>query len=198
MLQVKKDISYEIALAGIGTALTVICIVLSYYIPVMTLTLYALSGISLMLPLLKNRMRGGLLCYAASGALGLLLTNYIAIIPFVFLFGSGILIMYACIRYLPKKWFLSIPIKIVTANLGLFGIYKIIGLESVIGIFEWTGISPKYIWIALIFTPLYIAYDYLMQRVFRYFSARFNKRFKSPSVKSTDNLPEDKDDPFGE
>lgn len=190
MLQIKKDLSHEIALSGMGTALTVICIVLSYYIPVMTLTLYALSGITLMLPLIKNKLRSGLLCYVASGILGLLFTNYFAILPFALLFGSGSLVMYVCLKYLPKKWFLSIPIKIVFANLGLFGIYKLMGLESITGIFEWVGISPKYIWIALIFTPLYIAYDYLLQRVFRYLRARFNKRLKSASDKSgSDNEP---------
>lgn len=195
MLQIKKDFSYDVALAGIGTALTVICIVLSYYVPVMTLTVYALSGITLMLPLLRDKLRSGLLTYFASGALGLLFTNYIAVLPFALLFGSGTLMMYICLKYLPKKWYISIPLKVVLANLGLFCVYKVMGLEQVIGILEWVGISPRYIWIALIFTPLYLAYDYLMQRVFRYLRARFNKHFK-PSSSATPPKDMDKYDPF--
>lgn len=174
----KKVLSYEIALAGIGTALAVICIVLSYYLPVMTLSFYALSGIFLMLPLIQKKLRSGILAFVASGILGFVFTNYIAILPYLFIFGSGVIIMYVCLVYLKKYWYISIPIKIVFVNLGLFGMYKLMGFDNFIYVFDWIGISPTYIWIALIATPIYLAYDYLLQRIFLYLANRFNKRFK--------------------
>lgn len=178
--------SFEITLSGVSAALTIICIVLSYYLPVMTLTFHALSGIMLMLPLVIKSGRGAILTYIASIILGFLFTNILAILPFAFIFGSGTLVMYFCSKYLNKKWFFIIPVKIIFINLGLFGIYKLIGFGAFAAAFNRIGINPNYFWAALIATPVYIIYDYLLQNLFKYIRQRMRKIFKN-------QIPQDKE-----
>ncbi|NCA67167.1 MAG: hypothetical protein EOM87_03780 [Clostridia bacterium] len=194
----RKQLSYEIAISGISTALAVSCIVLSFYLPVMTLTFYALSGIVLMLPLIVESLRGVILTFLASAILGFLFTNYIAILPFIFIFGSGTIVMYICEKYFNKKLYFSIPVKIVFINLALFGIYSLMGFEQIAGVLARIGINAMYIWIALIATTIYLAYDFLLQKILHYLKRRMSKLLKNRinNDKNIGNGDPDDNDPF--
>lgn len=178
--------SFEITLSGVSTALTVICLVISRYLSVMQLSFYALSGIMLMLPLVVKSERGAILTYVASTILGLLFTDIFNILPFIAIFGLGTLVMYFCSKYLNKKWFLSLPIKIVFINIGLFIIYQFLGFTAFYQALERLGIKENYFWIVFPATFIYLLYDYLLQNIFKYIKSRMRKIFKK-------YIPQDKE-----
>ncbi len=194
----RKRLSFELSLAGISAALAIIFLVLAYYTRLAALACYALAGFSLCLPLYVESLRSTALAYVVSALLGFLFTNYIFAMPFILIFGPHIVLSAVCGKYLRKKWYFTIPIKIVFINIVLFAVFKICGLDSVFDLMAKVGISAKYLWVALIGTPLFIGYDYLIQGVYSFFGRRLYRVFaKYRPQKQTDKtaLPTDEEEP---
>ena len=64
-MAVKKDIGKRLALAGIGTAISLIFVVLAYFIKNLSLSFYVMSAGGVMLPLTKGYFREGFLTAVA-------------------------------------------------------------------------------------------------------------------------------------
>jgi len=193
----KKVLTFEITLAGISAGLSVVFIVVAYYFGIGVLALYALAGFCLCLPIYVESLRGTVFAYVAASLISFLATgfNYVFVMPFILLFGPHIIISALCGKYLRKKWYFSIPIKLAFFNLALFAIFEICGLNSIYQIMERVGMSARYLWVALIGSPLFIVYDYLIQGVYGFFGRRLYKVFdkyrpkkqNSKNFVSTDN-----------
>ena len=198
MKQSRKRATFELTIAGVSTALAVIFLVIAYYVNLAVLACYALAGISLCLPLYVDSLRSCALAYVASSLLGFLFSNYIFMMPFILIFGLHIIVFALCKKFLKNKWYFSVPIKIVFVNLGLYGVFAICGLDRIFQFMESFGVESKYLWVALIGTPMFIGYDYLFQGVYAFFGRRlegFFSRYR-PRQQGVRQNNEADDDPF--
>ncbi len=173
----RKKIAFEISIAGITTAFIVIALLGANYSPVAKLSFFALAGVSLTLPLIAGSFWGAVMAYLAGGALSLIFSPA-NVVPFAFIFGLQVIVMYLCKKYLRNKWYICIPIKLILFNIALFGVFKLYGLDSIINVFERFNLQFKYIYAALIASPLYILYDYAIQYVYRWLGRRLIKIVK--------------------
>ena len=114
-----KDIGIRMALAGIGTALGVVFIALSYYLSVMTLTFTVLTAVGVMCPLSKDYYREGVLCAVVTGLIGFFIAN-IKIVPYAMV--SGLYVVLTVFLY-------NYSFQIGMAAL-LEIIYRIYGIEN--------------------------------------------------------------------
>ena len=165
--------SYVIALSGISTALAVAFVMLAVYIEPMTISFYVMSAVSMMLPLTKGSYKGSLLACVAT----IILTVSIATIkalPFAIFFGPYTIVSVLLSKKL--KWYFALPIKICWFNLVLYILYLVTGLLVID--FDALGFTLEYWAIALIGTVIFIAYDFLMQYVFRVLTYVVEKRIK--------------------
>lgn len=172
----RKRLTFELALSGIATALSLVCTVLYYYSPFAKISFLALAAVALLLPLTAGHVRGAALSYVATSGLAIAIVGPVAALPFIFIFGWQPVVLGVCDRYLKKKWYISLPIKAVLFNAGLFGTYTLYGLgDSVNNALERIGWAPAYWLIAILATVLFLAYDYLMWWVYRWLSRRLDK-----------------------
>ena len=176
MMNRRKNLSFEIALSGIATALSLICTVLYYYSPVAKLSFLALSAVALLLPLTVGNPRGAALSYVATSGLTIAIVGPVAALPYAFIFGWQPVVMGVCTRYLKRKFYISIPLKAALFNAGLYGTYALYGLgdsiENALAKLNW---APAYWVVAIVATVLFLGYDYLMQWVFRWIDRRMKK-----------------------
>lgn len=154
--------SQRLTLAGFGAAISVISIILSFYIRPLKLALRILTIMGIMLPLTKEYYKEAFLAYIAVIAMGAIFIN-IKIVGFAFLGG-----LYTIIAvYLEKnsnkiKWFYAVGIKIAYATALywiLFGIINIFFKISKLG-YLWNPVAT-YVMGNLIFIGLFLMYDKL-------------------------------------
>ncbi len=158
------------ALAGIGTALGVVFIALSYYLSVMTLTFTVLTAVGVMCPLSKDYYREGVLCAVVTGLIGFFIAN-IKIVPYAMV--SGLYVVLTVFLYNKKvNVILTTVIKIAYSCLVFWIVYKLIGLISInvqkitfLASFNETGL---YVIINLIFTLCFIVYDLMLISGYKY------------------------------
>lgn len=178
-----KKVAFEISIAGITTAFIVIALLGANYSPVAKLSFFAIAGVSLTLPLIAGSFWGTVMAYLAGGALSLIFSP-VNVVPFAFIFGLQVIVMHLCKRFLKNKWYICIPIKLILFNVALFGVFKLYGFDSIIHAFERFGWEFKYVYAALICSPLYVLYDYAVQYVYRWLGRRLIKLVKyNPELK---------------
>ena len=195
----KKQRTFEIALSGISAALALLCLVLYYYVPVGQLSFLALSSLALTLPLMAKSVRGSALAYLAAGGLAVAATGPLAVVPFAFLFGWQPVVMGWCQRYLPRKPYITLPIKAALFNAGLYGVYALYGLGDTINrVLARLAWRPAYWAIALIGTAIWIGYDYLIAYLQRWIQRRAAKviaKYLPPDPKGDVAIESDPFDP---
>lgn len=123
----EKITGKEIALSGITAALAVIAVVLSHFVGVLTLTFLALSSVALTLPMMMESLRGSVLAYVAAAGLSFLFVGYVAVMPFVLLFGLYPILDYILWKYLKKRLFV-LPIEVAFCCLAFLATFYAIGL----------------------------------------------------------------------
>lgn len=190
----RKRLTFEIALAGISTALSLVCTVLYYYVPLAKLSFLALSAVALILPLCVDSVRGAALAYLAASGLSIAVMGPIPALPFVFLFGWQPVVMGACLRFLPRKPYVSLPIKAALFNAGLYGVYTLYGLGQTFGnALQRIGAESVPYWaVALVGTVLWLLYDYAMVWVWRWLDRRLDKvtaKYRPPRKADTAEKP---------
>lgn len=121
--------------------------------------------------------------FIAGGALALLF-NPVNVVPFAFFFGPQVILMYICKRYLKDKWYISLPLKAILLEVGIFGIYKLYGIDYIEQFFSAIGVTYNYWFVLLITVPLLLLYDYCMGFIWRF----LNRRLEKVVVKYTDKV----------
>lgn len=173
---VKRKSTFIITLSGISAALALVFIVLSFYSPVAKLSFVVLAEVCLLLPLCVRSVWGTLFAYLAAGAIGIACTSPLGVVPFALLFGIHAVLLGIGNRYLPRRWYISLPIKIIVFNAGLYGVFTLYGLGTTINnLFNALSIQPAYWAIALVGSVLWVAYDFLLQYVLRWLMRRLRK-----------------------
>ena len=146
-----KDIGLRLALAGIGTALSLVCVTLSYYLSFMSLSFMVLSCVGVMCPLCKKFYREGILCSIAVSVIGFFIVN-VHIVPFIMASGFYVVLtvflhekkvntlilffvklVYSCLVFFVIYWAIDVLVVDVTkitflASFNEIGLYAILNV----------------------------------------------------------------------
>lgn len=161
----KRFSSKRIALAGISSAISLVAIILSFYIPNLSMSFNLLASVGIMLPLTQKYYREAILSYVAVCALGGIFAN-IHILPFVLVGGFYTIVTIVMDDHKDKiKWFISYPIKVVYACFVFFVLYYLTDIFFVN--FSALNISIEnkgllYFLLNLLFVAVFIIYDALL------------------------------------
>lgn len=164
----------RIALAGIGSAISLLFVVLSYYIDILTVSFSIFSTFGIMLPLSKKYYRESLISWLAVSLLGFFIVN-IHILIFV-LIGGGYTVFTCFWENKQFSYTKSIPIKFVYGGLIFFVFYKLVSFIAfspteliILKNFDQTLI---FILFDFVFALLFIAYDWCLLFCYRYFKRK--------------------------
>lgn len=180
-MAVKKDIGKRLAFAGIGTAISLIFVVLAYFIKNLSLSFYVLSAGGVMLPLTKGYFREGFLTSVAVSVAGFFIVN-VSIVPFVM--ASGFYVVASIFLYEKKfnRW-IGYLIKLAYSAAVFFVCYKVLTLIMIdLTVFPTIGnLSPAALYAVLnvIFSLAFILYDFLMEKAYEYLKKLLEKILKS-------------------
>lgn len=169
-----KDRSRRIALAGIGAAVSLLFVVLGFYIDAITLSLNVLAAGGMMLPLSQKYYREAILAFIAVSVLGFLIVN-IEAVPFI-LVGGSFTIFTVFWENKGWKYLISFPIKLAYSMLVFFILYKVtayfaIDLDRFI-IFENFSAPLVYVLLNAAFSLLFLVYDRALVYVYKYLSEK--------------------------
>ncbi len=178
--QIGKDIGARVALAGIGAAFSLVCVTLSYFVSVMSLTFTVLTAVGIMIPLSKNYYREAILASIVVGVAGFFIAN-LRIIPF--LLASGLYVVLSVFLHNKKvNQIITFVAKIAYSCLVFFICYKLINVISVdvskisfLANFNQTGL---YAILNLVFSLAFILYDFLLIKGYEYSKTIINKIIK--------------------
>ena len=161
----------RLALAGIGAAISLGAVILSFYVSNLSLSLNVLAACGILLPLTKKYYREAVLAYVAVSALGGIFAN-IHVLSFVLIGGFYTILTVAVHNRDPKlKWYVVYPVKVVYSCFVFFVIYYLTDILFVN--FEALNISIEpaglmYFVLNLIFTAAFLVYDALLLWGYRY------------------------------
>ena len=119
----RQEAIYQIALAGISAAVSLLFVGLSVLVRFSTIAFYVAASVAIMVPLTKRYYLAGFFAYAVSASLGFVIAGDIyTVAGFVAYFGPMALI--TGIMFNKKvKWFIALPVKIVYINGALALLY---------------------------------------------------------------------------
>ena len=165
-----KDIGIRLALAGVGSALGIVFVALSYYLSVMTLTFTVLTAVGVMCPLSKDYYREGILSALVIGIIGFFIAN-IKIVPYAMV--SGLYVVLTVFLYNKKvNVILLTVIRAAYSCLVFWIIYKVTGLLivdykkiSFLSSFNEIGI---YALLNAAFVLCFLLYDFLLIKGYEY------------------------------
>ena len=165
-----KDIGIRLALAGIGTALSVVFITLSYYVSFMSLSFTVLTSVGIMVPLSKNYYREGILTAIVAGVIGFFIAN-VRVVPYAM--ASGLYVVLTVFLYNKKiNVIITTIAKLAYSCLIFWIIYKVIGV-LVVNYEKLTFLSKfnengVYVLLNAIFSLAFLLYDLLLCKGYDY------------------------------
>ena len=199
----RQEAIYQIALAGISSAVALLFVGLSVLVRFSTVAFYVGASVAVMVPLAKRYYLAGFFAYAVSASLGFVIAGDIyTVAGFVVYFGPMSLI--TGILFNKKvKWFIALPIKVLYINGALALLYFVCNTIMIDA-----SIMDKlsYPIIALIGTLALVLIDYVLQfvysRIIPIIEKVLRSRDKTPPPEGSDdddddeNKPSDGDNPF--
>lgn len=176
-----KDIGLRLALAGIGAALSITFIVLSYYVSFMSLSFTVLSSVGIMVPLCRNYFREGILTSIVAGLVGFFIAN-VRIVPFAM--AGGLYVVLTVFLYKKKiSVILTTVLKAGYACLIFWILYKVTGIFVVnvekitfLSQFNETGL---YAILNAVFVIAFLVYDLLLIEGYKYAQRLADKVLKN-------------------
>lgn len=175
-----NDIGKRTALAGVGTAISLVFVTLAFFVKNLSLSFYVLSATGVMLPLCLDYYREGFLTAIAVTVAGFFIAN-VAVVPFAM--ASGFYVVFSIFWYNKKfnRW-LGYLIKAAYACLVFFVLYKVTALLAV----DFSSL-PKiqalpfwaiYIILNVLFVLCFIVYDILLEQGYVYLKKLLKKVVK--------------------
>lgn len=161
----------RLALAGIGAAISLGAVILSFYLSNLSLSLNILAACGMLLPLTKKYYREAVLQYVAVSALGGIFAN-IHVLSFVLIGGFYTIAAVAMHNKEPKlKWYVTYPIKTAYSCFVFFVVYYLtdilfVNFEALNITIEPAGLM--YFVLNLMFTAAFLVYDALLLWGYRY------------------------------
>lgn len=176
-----KDIGIRLALAGVGTALSVAFIALSYYLSFMSMGFTVLTTVGIMCPLAKDYYREGILASIAAGVIGFFIANA-KIVPYAM--ASGLYVVLTVFLYNKKvNVILLTVLKAAYSCLIFWIIYKVtnifvINFEKLTFLTKFNEIG-LYAILNVAFSIAFLAYDALVIYGYKYAKRLADKVIKN-------------------
>ena len=166
----RKEIALRLALAGLGTGVTVGFIALSYYVRFMSLAWTVLTATGIMVPLSKDFYREGILTALAAGAIGFFIAN-VRIVPYAM--ASGLYVVLTVFLYNKKVNVLLTTIAKVGYSCLVFWVcYTVVGAIGVdveqITALQNVNEAGLYAILNVVFSVAFVVYDLLVVQGYAY------------------------------
>lgn len=164
------------ALGAVGAAVSLVFVILAYYVPTMKVSFNALAAFGTMLPLLRGYYREAALSAIAVILIGIFLVN-VNILPFALVGG---LYTIATVFAENKKLrpYIAVPVKTVYAAFLFFVFYRlatfIVVDFSKLGVVGTWSSGAVYAVMTVVFCLAFLVYDFVLILCFRYVKKRFN------------------------
>ena len=168
-----KQLTFKVAISGITAAFVTIFLAAAYYSPFGKISFYVLAGLVLLLPLTSGSLWACAMSYLAGGALGLIF-SVVGVLPYAVIFGLQIFLFGVCLKYRVKP-IVSLPVKGVLFVPALYLVFSVYGISSIENLFLRIGIPYKFLYVVLILTPIYLAYDYALKYIYGWLRRRMKK-----------------------
>ncbi len=180
-----KDIGSRLAFAGVGAAISIVFIVLGYFIGFISLSCTVLTSIGILLPLSKGYFRESVLAAIVAGVVGFFIVN-IKIVPYAMASGLYVVLtIFLLLKFSDKTWkiLLTYALKIGYSALVFWICYSLISVISVdvtkLTFLQGLDGTVLYLVINLIFTLSFLLYDFLLQKGYEYAKERVKRIGKS-------------------
>lgn len=172
----KNKISDKLALGAVGAAVSLVFILLAYYVPTMKVAFNAMAAFGTMLPLLKGYFREAALSAIATILIALFLVN-IHVVPFALVGGLYTIATVYCERK-KLKLYITVPVKIVYAAFLFYVFYMLASFIAVdfskLGALGNLPFAALYVIMTAVFAAAFLVYDYVLMLCYRYIKKRFN------------------------
>ncbi len=172
----RKKVSDSLALGAVGAAVSLVFVILAYYIPNMKVSLNALAAFGTMLPLLKKYYREAALSSIATIVIGIFLVN-VGILPFA-LVGGLYTIATVFAENKGLKLYVTVPVKLIYAAFLFFVFYRLATLIVVdftkLGALGTLPYAAVYTVMTVVFCLAFLVYDFVLILCYRYVRKRFN------------------------
>lgn len=156
--------------------MSLVFVILAYYVPNMKVSLNALASFGTMLPLLKRYYREAALSAIATIVIGIFLVN-VSILPFA-LVGGLYTIATVFAENKGLKLYITVPVKLAYAAFLFFVFYRLATLIVVdftrLGVIGTWPFGAVYAVMTVVFCAAFLAYDFVLILCFRYIRKRFN------------------------
>ena len=127
---------------------------------------------------MADSLRGTILAYVAASGLGFLFVGYIAVMPFVLMFGLYPIVDYLLRKYLVKR-VIVLPIEIVFANASFIACYFAIGLTlEDFPIVDSLPIWGKFAVIFAVLTAVFVVFHFAFTMLYDLLKVRLEKIVK--------------------
>lgn len=164
------------ALGAVGAAVSLVFVILAYYVPTMKVSFNALAAFGTMLPLLKGYYREAALSAIAAILIGIFLVN-VHILPFA-LVGGLYTIATVFAENKKLKLYITVPTKLVYAAFLFFVFYRLATFIVVdfsrLGVVGTWPFAAIYTVMTAVFCLAFLVYDFVLILCFRYVKKRFN------------------------
>lgn len=194
----RQEAIYQLALAGISSAVALLFVWLSVIVRFSTVAFYIAASLAIMIPLTKRYYLAGFFAYGVASALGFVIAGDIyTVAGFVAYFGPmALLTGIMCNKKV--KWFIALPIKIVYINGALALLYFVCHTIMIdASIME----KIDYWVIALVGTLALVLIDYALQFVYSRLTPIVEKvlrtrRKQTPPPPESDDDEDEENSPF--
>lgn len=164
----------RIALAGVGSAISLLFIMLSYYIEIISLSMNIFATSGIMLTLSQKYYREAILSAIVVSILGLLIIN-LAALPFILVGGSYTIFTIFWLQQ-GYNYYKGLPIKIGYSIFVFFILYKITTLIAFnyedFAFLKNINKTALYLILNAVFMVSFIIYDLFILTVFKYFKEK--------------------------
>ena len=188
----KRQLTFKVAISGITAAIVTVFLAGATYSPIGKISFYVLAGIALLLPLTSGSLWACVMAYVAGGALGLIF-SVAGVLPFVLIFGLQAVLFGVCLRFKIKP-VVYLPVKAAIFVGGLYVVMIVYGLTVLESIFDKIGVPFKFLYVALITTPIFVIYDYSTKFIYGWLRRRMKKavsKYLHPKKASANTVEDD-------
>lgn len=161
-----------IAIGGVLTALTLVCLYAASFVPAIELTLYALSSIFIPAMMIETKGKGGWVLYIACSLLALLiLPNKVGAFPYIFFFG-----IYGIVKYYIEK--IKSPVVQIALKLAVFTAIMVIFYFFFYNLFFGVISLPNLPILVLLVAGeiMFILYDAILSLIITYYYNSIHSR----------------------
>ena len=176
-----KDIGSRIAFAGVGAAVSIVFIVLGYFVGYLSLSCTVLTSVGILLPLSKEYYKEAVLAAIVAGVVGFFIVN-IKIIPYAMASGPYVVLtVFLQQKFSDKTWkiALSYLLKLGYSALVFWICYSLISVIAVdvnkLSFLQTFSPAALYAVINIVFSLAFLFYDFLLNKGYEFAKERVKK-----------------------